>query len=44
MVVMDDLLPPNDWTLGRIIKIHVGSDSYRPIVKLCHLPHITDTN
>lgn len=26
VVVMDDLLPPNDWRLGRIIRTHPGSD------------------
>lgn len=27
VVVMDDLLPPNEWRLGRIEKTHEGSDS-----------------
>ncbi|XP_075157847.1 uncharacterized protein LOC142231112 [Haematobia irritans] len=27
VVVMDDLLPPSDWRLGRIVKTHHGSDN-----------------
>lgn len=26
VVVMDDLLPPSEWRLGRIDKVHFGSD------------------
>lgn len=28
VVVMDDLLPPNEWRLGRIVTTHVGSDNH----------------
>ncbi|XP_059223074.1 uncharacterized protein LOC131996897 [Stomoxys calcitrans] len=26
VVVIDDLLPPSDWRLGRVVKTHAGSD------------------
>ncbi|XP_075163043.1 uncharacterized protein LOC142235667 [Haematobia irritans] len=28
VVIMDDLIPPNDWRLGRIDKIYQGSDNH----------------
>ncbi|XP_059217426.1 uncharacterized protein LOC131994659 [Stomoxys calcitrans] len=57
VVVMDDLLPPSDWRLGRVSKTYSGSDRNtriadvkiasgvitRPIVKLCHLPILDQT-
>lgn len=34
VVVKDDLLPPNEWRLGRITKIYIGSDGFVRVADL----------
>ncbi|XP_059223637.1 uncharacterized protein LOC131997167 [Stomoxys calcitrans] len=36
VVVIDDLLPPSDWRLGRVVKTHAGSDSNTRVAEIKH--------
>ena len=32
VLVKDDLLPPNDWKMGRVVKVHEGHDQHVRVV------------